>query len=94
MRKVSPYSTRAEGAGSEQQNPLFCLTVDEGGYYIEEYTQKLNLVAESKWLTTENFNKYYDAASGNYAEDTKPEKVFYNAENHSFAFDLNAVCAL
>lgn len=90
MTEVSPYSTRAEGAGSEQQNPLFCLTVDEGGYYIEEYTQKLNLVAESKWLTTENFNKYYDAASGNYAEDTKPEKVFYNAENHSFAFDLNA----
>ncbi len=90
MTEVSPFSTRAEGAGSEQQNPLFRLTVDKGGYYITEYTQKLNLVAESKWLTTDQFNKYYNAASSNYAEDTKPDKTFYNAEHHHFTFDVNA----
>ncbi len=89
MTGVSPYSTMAEGAKNEQQNPLFRLTVNEGGYYMDDYTYQLKLVAASKWMTTEHFNEYYSLASKNYATDTTPEKTFYNAQYHNFTFDLN-----
>lgn len=89
MTGVNPFSTMAEGARNEQQNPLFRLTVNEGGYYVDDYTLQLKLVSASQWLTTAKFNEYYSLASGNYAGDTTPDKTFYNAENHDFSFDLN-----
>ena len=88
MTEVNPFTTMAEGARQEQQNPLFRYTVDEGGYYTAEYALQLKIVAASKWLQTENFANYYDIASRNYFLYTSPEKTFYNAENHNFRFDL------
>lgn len=90
MTSVSPFSTKASGANSPQKNPLYTNTVDrENGKFLEEYTVALKRVAEGEWLTTEKFDSLYEIARANYAEDTKPEKVFWNAENHSFLFDLS-----
>lgn len=88
MTSVSPFSTMAEGARSEQKNPLYRLTVDEGGYYLNDYALKLKQVSVSKWLTTEHFYDYYDIASRNYVGKTTPDKVFENAQNYNFAFNL------
>ena len=90
MTSVSPFSTKASGANSPQKNPLYTNTVDrENGKFLEEYTVALKRVAEGEWLTTEKFDSLYEIARANYAEDTKPEKVFWNAENHTFLFDLS-----
>ena len=87
MTTVNPFSQNAEGAGQNQQNPLYVKTVDEGGYYVAEYAKVLEEIAKSEWLTSEHFNKYYEIARNNYKNDTKPSKTFYNAEGHNFSFD-------
>ena len=45
-------------------------------------------MAESKWLTEENFNKVYEAAASIYQEDTKPDKTYENAGHHKFTMSL------
>lgn len=87
MVSVNPFSTLADGNGNEQLNPLFIYTVDEDGYYIDEYTAALKEVAQSEWLTGEKFDSVYETACGNYKEDAKPDKNFYNAGEHRFRFD-------
>lgn len=89
MTSVSPFSTRADGAYEDQRNPLFIYTVDEGGYYENEYVYILKEVARSKWLTFDEFNSWYRLASANYSQYTTPGKTFWNAEHHSFYFDIN-----
>ena len=37
MTGHSPFSTKAESMGIIQQNPLYIHTVDEGGFYVEEF---------------------------------------------------------
>ena len=59
MTGVDPFSQMAESLGILQENPLYIYTVNKGGYYVEEFTKVLQTVAESKWLTEENFNKVY-----------------------------------
>ena len=86
MTAVSPFSQDAAGASQSQKNPIYIKTVAEGGYYVAEFAQVLEEVANSKWLTTENFNKYYSIAINNYQKDTKPSKKFYNASEHTFKF--------
>ena len=90
MTNVDPFTTQATGANNEdQKNPLFRYTTNKGGYYNEEFAQQLKLVAESKWLQPENFEKYYETASKLYARYTKPSKTFHNADHHYFGFDIN-----
>lgn len=89
MTGVSPFSKMAEGAREDQKNPLFRLTVDEGGYYIQEYILKLKQVAASKWMTTDCFNEYYYIASTNYFNYTTPDKEFHNAQGCDFYFSLD-----
>lgn len=88
MSKVSPFSQYASGANEPQKNPLYIYTVDEGGYYVTEFAQVLEDIAESKWLTVSNFEKIYNIARDNYGNLSKPEKQFYNAMEHDFYFSL------
>jgi len=87
MTGVNPFSTMADGAKVEQENPLFIHTVDEGGLYIDEYVEALNEVAKSKWLTTDKFDEVYEIAYKNYKDDATPSKKFSNAKWHKFKFD-------
>lgn len=89
MVSISPYSKRAIGAnGEQQQNPLYLKTVCRGGYYIEEYTEALNEVFGSKYLTVRKFEEIYDVANGNYSSKTTPSKLYYNGEFHNFSFSF------
>ena len=82
MTKDSPY-----GQGN-QQSPLFRYSVDEGGFYTEEYTKVLLEVAENELLTAEAFEKRFDIAEGFYADQVTPQRNLKNAEGRDFSFDL------
>lgn len=94
MTGVNPFSQKAESMGIPQENPLYIYTVDKGGYYVEEFTEVLKTVAESKWLTVEHFTSVYETAFAIYAEATKPGKTYNNARKHSFNMNLNASAGL
>ncbi len=94
MTSVNPFSTMADGAICEQENPLFIHTVDAGGYFIDEYVKELEKVAKSKWLTSEHFSEIYEIAYNNYKDDTTPDKKFRNAEWHKFKLDNSSSGAL
>ena len=89
----NPFSDRALGANEDQKNPVFIYTVDAGGYYVNEYATVLNKVAASTWLTTSNFNKYFNIAKANYSSDTIPSKNFNNAWDYRFKFDNDTAVA-
>lgn len=88
MTEVSPFSQKAESMNIPQENPLYIYTVNKGGYYVEEFTEVLERVAGSKWLTVEHFNETYKTAFARYAEDTKPAKTYDNARNHNFCMEI------
>lgn len=94
MTGVSPFSTKAESMGIKQENPLYIHTVNRGGLYTEEFTNVLQTVAESKWLTVENFNGIYETVYANYVGDTKPDKIYDNAKQHNFFMNLKESAGL
>lgn len=92
MTKENPFSDRAEGMqnGPETQvNPLFVHSVDKGGFYVEEYAQVLERVAENAMMKPETFESWFQKAVGLYGEEVTPERTLYNAEGRDFSFDLS-----
>ena len=89
MTSISPFSTKAESMHRKQENPLYLKTVCAGGYYIEEFAEKLEQVASSRWMTTEHFMSVYEIAYGNYMGKTRPDKEYGNAAGHQFRFNRN-----
>lgn len=94
MTSVNPFSTKTESMGITQENPLYIHTVNKGGYYTEEFKEVLQKVAESKWLTVENFTKSYETAYAIYVNDTKPAKMYENAQKHNFSMNINTSAGL
>ena len=92
MTKEDPFSERAEGLNNgaeDQQNPLFIYSVDKGGFYVAEYAEALQKVAENELLKPETFAGWFNTASALYAKDVTPERTLRNAEGRDFSFDLN-----
>ncbi len=94
MTSVDPFSQKAESMGIAQENPLYIHTVNRDGYYTEEFKKVLKTVADSYWLTKEHFAGFYENAFALYAEDTKPDKTYHNAKNHSFNFNIKESAGL
>lgn len=78
MTQVSPYSTKSILLHEAQKNPLYKYAITSTGAYKAEYTKQLDIIAKGKWLTYENFQPYYNAASTNYSSLTTPSKDFNN----------------
>ncbi|MCR5607716.1 MAG: CotH kinase family protein [Lachnospiraceae bacterium] len=83
---VSPYSQYAQGAKNMQSNNLFNWTVARGGLYVEEYRDKLLEICNGKWLTTENYEPYYNMAKSHYASLVNPDSKMDNVDNDELAF--------
>lgn len=94
MTGVNPFSSKAESMNIPQENPLYIHTVNQGGYYVEEFTEVLKKVAESKWLTVEHFKEVYETAYMLYEEDTKPSQTYNNARKHNFIMDMEQSAGL
>lgn len=88
MTGVSPFSKKAEGSGRGQDNPLIKKTIFEGEFLFEKYKEELKAIADSKWLTMENFSQYYEMAKANYEDVCKPDADYANAEEENFKFSL------
>lgn len=92
MTKENPFSDQAEGmqnGAEEQQNPLFIYSVDKGGFYVAEYAEALQRVAENELLKPETFETWFNTASALYQQDVTPQRTLHNAEGRDFSFDLN-----
>ncbi len=92
MTQENPFSDCAEGMQNgpeDQQNPLFIYSVDKGGFYVTEYAQVLEQVAENELLKPETFEGWFHTAAALYSQDVTPERTLHNAEGRDFSFDLN-----
>ena len=76
-------------ANRTQQNPLYIYSVDEGGYFIQEYALQLRRVADSTWFDTETFRQLYTIAYRHYAGSVTPGKTFRNTQRLSQSFSLD-----
>ena len=89
MTREDPFASITAADGKPQKNPLFIHTVCAGGWYIQEYKEALQRGLENPLLTEGEFNARYFQAQSLYADDTAPSRVFRNAENCNFRFDIN-----
>ena len=84
----NPFSDKLAATGEQQKNPLMLYSVVAGGYYVEEYAQKLHQILAGDWFTNENFAQLYAIAEGNYAHLALPSKEFHNTKGMHLKFDL------
>ena len=73
-----------------QRNPLYIYSVSKGGYYVKEFADVLNRVAENELLLPETFESYFNRAEALYRNDVQPSKKLYNADGRDLSFALNA----
>lgn len=85
----NPFSLKQAATNSTQESPLFQRSVTAGGFYVREYAQILDEIANSEWFTYQNFEQLYRVAQANYGSLTQPGKVFRNTEGLYLCFDLN-----
>lgn len=82
-----PFGT-AMATGSTQESPLYLYTVCQGGYYVAEFAQRLQEIADSKWCSNACFESAFSKAESLYGDLTAPSKGFYNCSDHHNAMTL------
>ena len=88
MTKDHPFTKVMGWFGWIQENPLYLYSICEGGYFLEEYTEKLWEVSKSPFFTNEKFNEYYYIAENLYDDDTTPGRNLKNASDKYLSFSL------
>jgi hypothetical protein len=92
MTRENPFSERCEGMQNgpqEQESPLFIYSVDKGGFYVREFAQVLEQVAQNELFQPESFEARFNTAASLYGNDVTPERKLENADGRDFRFDLN-----
>lgn len=72
----------------DQKNPLYVYSVDAGGYYVREYAQVLERVAENDLLKPETFEELFNTAKAIYAGDATPGADLNNTHHRDMTFSL------
>lgn len=85
----NPFTEKLAATGEDQRNPVLLYSVVAGGYYVNEYAQKLEEIVSGAWFTYENFASLYAIAAANYADLTVPDRDFYNTGGLYLSFDLD-----
>lgn len=91
MTTDSPFT--GFNINGRQRNPLFTTSVQEGGFLVDAFADKLKEVASSDMLTDAAFDAAYERARALYATETTPSKTYYNASWCAFTFDNTRTCA-
>lgn len=76
----------------DQRNPLFKKTIQNNGFFKNEYIDVLKFVAQSEMLTTAKFKERFDIAAALYSDDSTPSKRYGNAWDYNFTFDYYKTC--
>lgn len=90
MTSDSPF--QSYNVSGDQRSPLFKKTIQNGGFFVEEFAETIKKVLESDMLTDEAFERSFNIAKNLYNNDTKTSKTYHNAGNYSFRFDINKTC--
>ncbi len=86
MVSQDPFSDQS--VTGRQENPLFRYSVVKGAYFISEYTQALQAVADSPLLEPAAFQACFDAAKALYGADVTPGKTLHNGNGRNWSFSL------
>lgn len=78
MTKIDPFSKKADGAKQRQRNNLIKKSLCEDGILYDEYVKALEEVANSKWLTYENFDEMYKKIEAHYSDKVVPDRNYNN----------------
>ena len=88
MTEESPYIEYNYRYDSMQESPIIRQTVLRGGYFTDLYSGYLLDIANSKWLTEENYRKYYDIAENNYSDKLISKYNFLSTMNQNIGFSM------
>lgn len=88
MTETDPYSGKAYGNDSAQQNKLIVNTIGKNGILKERYKVALDLVADSKWMQNTNFREMYKISEKLYDEVDIPEIENLKKDREIFEMDL------
>ncbi len=89
VTRDDPFSAEAAGGGG-QRNPLFLLSIVKGGWYVSEFAQVLEEVAENSLLKPQTFEALFAQVSDIYGGDVNPSSQMYNSGGRSYGFDLDS----
>ncbi len=81
--------TEFTSTGNRQKNPLYIYTVIKGGYYTEEYLQRLSALASGNLFSNARFSARYEKAKSLLGDYTAPSKQFGNNGGHHNYFDIS-----
>lgn len=84
-----PFSLTMAATGNKQENPLLLYSVCKGGYYVEEFSERLEALLSSEWASEAHFADYFAQAQALYDDLTTPEKDFRNLGERLTAMRLN-----
>ncbi len=87
MTEMLPFDSSAAAGKGNQKNPLINLSILDGGFYIDEYKEKLAAVSSSDYWKEDVFESYYEIAKQNYEAVVSPTVDFANADME-FKFSL------
>lgn len=85
----SPFSAELNSGNGAQRNPLILYTIAEGGYFLQEYADRLTAIVNSSWFRYDTFSHLYSIAKTNYGTLARPDKAFHNANGLKLSFDID-----
>lgn len=85
----SPFSAELNSGNGAQKNPLILYTIAEGGYFLQEYADRLTAIVNSNWFRYDTFSHLYNIAKTNYGTLARPSKAFHNANGLKLSFDID-----
>lgn len=91
MTSANPFSGWAYGNNNSQANSIVCNTIKEGANYQEEFKKVLNTVADSKWMTYDNFKELYYKYYDHYTNKAIPSANLEKIENVRLEMNIDDV---
>lgn len=89
MANESPYVDFNPWFNAPQENPILRRIVLEGGDYADVYTAYLREIADSKWLTEENYIPYFNLAKKKYADKLPFKYRHFSTMTINTAFSMD-----
>ncbi len=93
MTTDNPFADCSYGINNQptqQRNPLFLYSVDMGGYYVAEFADVLQIVAEDELLKPETFRARFRQAEEMYGDDAQPSRELRNGYGRDWGFSLES----
>ena len=90
----SPYADYNYRFNTHQENEIIRQTVLKDGYFVDQYTQWLRVLNDSKWMTEEHYLTYYNILKANYSDKVISPYNFLSTmgQNTEFSMEGGAQC--